>query len=177
MSAPPVLSATENLNNINFSSEELVKNQALLQENRTLKAMHMPQGKAKAVAPEQVEDDDDESILDAKDIKRLQRDGWSLIIFCYLWWDKLPIFGFNRSQCQEELDLLRTKLAKWYTLPKEAQAAIDHFTMKKRQAESRLDLLRVVKALYQEVPEKYHDLIKSDYTHLTMVMKDAASSL
>ncbi|KAK0496570.1 hypothetical protein EDD18DRAFT_1105676 [Armillaria luteobubalina] len=127
----------------------------------------MPQGKAKAVAPEQVEDDDDESILDAKDIKRLQRDGQSLIIFCYLWWDKLPVFGFDRSQCQEELDLLHAKLAEWYTLPKEAQATIDHFTMKKRQAET----------LYQEVPEKYHDLIKPDYTHLTMVMKDAASSL
>ncbi|KAK0484991.1 hypothetical protein IW261DRAFT_1416875 [Armillaria novae-zelandiae] len=176
MSAPPVLSATENLNNINFSSEELVEamknlqlqNQALLQENRTLKAMHMPQGKAKAVALEQVADDDNESILDAKDIKRLQRDGRSLVIFCYLWWDKLPIFGFDRSQCQEELDLLRAKLAEWYALPKEAQAAIDNFTVKKRQAESRLDLLRVVEALYQEVPKKYHDLIKSDYTHLTM---------
>ncbi|KAK0492848.1 hypothetical protein EDD18DRAFT_1108460 [Armillaria luteobubalina] len=137
----------------------------------------MPQGKAKAVALEQIEDDDNESILDTKDVKRLQRDGWSLIIFCYLWWDKLPIFGFNRSQCQEELDLLHAKLAKWYALPKETQAAIDNFTVKKRQAESRLDLLHIVKALYQEVPEKYHDLIKSDYAHLTMVMKDAASSL
>ncbi|KAK0486445.1 hypothetical protein IW261DRAFT_1416225 [Armillaria novae-zelandiae] len=177
MSAPPVLSAAKNLNNINFSSEELVENQALLQENRTLKVTHMPQGKAKAVAPKQVADDDNESILDAKDVKRLQRDGRSLVIFCYLWWDKLPVFGFDRSQCQEELDLLRAKLAKWYALPKEAQAAINNFTVKKRQAESRLDLLRVVEALYQEVPEKYHDLIKSDYTHLTMAMKDAASSL
>ncbi|KAK0497933.1 hypothetical protein EDD18DRAFT_1104434 [Armillaria luteobubalina] len=185
MSAPPVLSAAENLNSSNFSSEELVEamknlqlqNQALLQENRTLKATHMPQGKAKEVAPEQVTDDDNESILNAKDVKRLQRDGWSLIIFCYLWWDKLPIFGFDRTQCQEELDLLHTKLAEWYALPKEAQAAIDNFTVKKRQAESRLDLLCIVEALYQEVPEKYHDLIKSDYTHLTMVMKDAASSL
>ncbi|KAK0493667.1 hypothetical protein EDD18DRAFT_1356656 [Armillaria luteobubalina] len=137
----------------------------------------MPQGKAKAVAPEQVEDDDDESILDAKDIKRLQRDERSLVIFCYLWWDKLPIFGFDRSQCQEELDLLHAKLAEWYALLKEAQATINNFTMKKRQAESRLDLLCIVEALYQEVPEKYHDLIKSDYTHLTTVMKDAASSL
>ncbi|KAK0492431.1 hypothetical protein EDD18DRAFT_1357687 [Armillaria luteobubalina] len=185
MSAPPVLSAAENLNSSNFSSEELVEamknlqlqNQALLQENRTLKATHMPQGKAKAVAPEQVTDDDDESILNAKDVKRLQRDGRSLVIFCYLWWDKLPVFGFDRTQCQEELDLLCAKLAEWYALLKEAQAAIDNFTVKKRQAESRLDLLRVVEALYQEVPEKYHDLIKSDYTHLTMVMKDAASSL
>ncbi|KAK0501934.1 hypothetical protein EDD18DRAFT_1100437 [Armillaria luteobubalina] len=182
MSAPPVLSAAENLNSSNFSSEELVENlqlqnQALLEENRTLKATHMPQGKAKAVAPEQVTDDDDESILDTKDVKRLQRDGRSLVIFCYLWWDKLPVFGFDRTQCQEELDLLRAKLAEWYALPKEAQAAIDNFTVKKRQAESRLDLLHIVEALYQEVPEKYHDLIKSDYTHLTMVMKDAASSL
>ncbi|KAK0494334.1 hypothetical protein EDD18DRAFT_1107359 [Armillaria luteobubalina] len=173
MSAPPVLSAAKNLNSSNFSSEELVKamknlqlqNQALLQENRTLKVMHMPQGKAKAVALEQVMDDDNESILDTKDVKRLQRDGRSLIIFCYLWWDKLPIFGFNRTQCQEELDLLHAKLAEWYTLLKEAQAAIDNFTVKKRKDKQK------------EVPEKYHDLIKSDYTHLTMVMKDAASSL
>ncbi|KAK0475604.1 hypothetical protein EDD18DRAFT_1367007 [Armillaria luteobubalina] len=167
MSVPPVVPATPNLNTI--PSDELVEtlknlqlqNQALLQENRTLKAMHVPQRKTKAAVLEEAPDSDGEGILNSKDIQRLQWAGWSLVVFCYVWWDRLAVFGHNRDQCKEELDLLRAQLSEWNALSKEQQ----------------VNFLRVVEALYEEVPEIYHDLIKSDYEELTSVMKTGASRI
>ncbi|KAK0461491.1 hypothetical protein IW261DRAFT_1428528 [Armillaria novae-zelandiae] len=173
MSVPPVAPATSNLNTI--PSDELaevlknlqLQNQALLQENRTLKATHVPQRKTKAAVLEEAPDSDGEGILKSKDIQRLQWAGQSLVVFCYVWWDRLAVFGHNRSQCKEELVLLRAQLSEWNALSKEQQSRIEDFKKKKVQTESRVHSLRVIEALYEEVPEIYHDLIKGDYEELT----------
>ncbi|KAK0471835.1 hypothetical protein IW261DRAFT_1571497 [Armillaria novae-zelandiae] len=183
MSVPPVVPATSNLDTI--PSDELaealknlqLQNQALLQENRTLKATHIPQHKTKAAVLEEAPDSDGEGILKSKDIQRLQWAGQSLVIFCYVWWDRLAVFGHNRAQCKEELDLLHAQLSEWNALSKEQQSRIEDFKKKKVQTESRVHFLRIVKALYEEVPEIYHDLIKGDYEELTSVMKIGASRI
>ncbi|KAK0207408.1 hypothetical protein IW262DRAFT_1469506 [Armillaria fumosa] len=175
MSVPSVVPAP-NLNTI--PSAELaealknlqLQNQALLQENRTLKAMHIPQHKTKAAALEEALDSDGESILNSKDIQKLQWAGGSLVVFCFIWWDRLAVFGHNRGQCKEELDLLRAQLLEWNALLKEQQSVIEDYKKKKMQTENRVNFLRIVKALYQEVPEIYHDLIKSDYEELTLAV-------
>ncbi|KAK0482792.1 hypothetical protein IW261DRAFT_1418319 [Armillaria novae-zelandiae] len=166
MSVPPVVPATSNLNTI--PSDELVEalknlqlqNQALLQENRTLKATHVPQHKTKAAVLEEAPDSNSEGILKSKDIQRLQWAGQSLIVFCYVWWDRLAVFGHNRGQCKEELDLLHAQLSEWNALSKEQQSRIEDFKKKKVQTDTRVHFLRIIEALYEEVPEIYHDLIK-----------------
>ncbi|KAK0464021.1 hypothetical protein IW261DRAFT_1575531 [Armillaria novae-zelandiae] len=170
MSIPPVAPATLNLNTI--PSDELVE--ALLQENRTLKVTHIPQHKTKAAVLEETPDSDGEGILKSKDIQRLQWAGQSLVVFCYVWWDRLTVFGHNRSQCKEELVLLRAQLSKWNALSKEQQSRIEDFKKKEVQTESRVHFLHIVEALYEEVPEIYHDLINGDYEELTSAMKISA---
>ncbi|KAK0493987.1 hypothetical protein EDD18DRAFT_1107498 [Armillaria luteobubalina] len=143
MSVPPVVPATLNLNTI--PSDELaetlknlqLQNQALLQENRTLKATHVPQCKTKTVVLEEAPDSDGEGILNSKDIQRLQWAGPSLVVFCYVWWDRLAVFGHNRDQCKEELDLLRAQLSEWNALSKEQQSRIEDYKKKKMMTESR----------------------------------------
>ncbi|KAK0504975.1 hypothetical protein EDD18DRAFT_1098406 [Armillaria luteobubalina] len=182
MSVPPVVPATLNLNTI--PSDELaetlknlqLQNQALLQENRTLKATHVPQHKTKTVVLEEAPDSDGEGILNSKDIQRLQWAGRSLVVFCYVWWDRLAVFGHNRDQCKEELDLLRAQLSEWNALSKEQQSRIEDYKKKKMMTESRVNFLRVVEALYEEVPEIYHDLIKTQRLSLAQ-MKTGASRI
>ncbi|KAK0461477.1 hypothetical protein IW261DRAFT_1428573 [Armillaria novae-zelandiae] len=147
MSVPPVVPATLNLDTI--PSDELVER------------------KTKAAVLEEAPDSDGEGILKSKDIQRLQWVGQSLVVFCYVWWDRLAIFGHNRAQCKEELDLLHAQLSEWNALSKEQQSRIEDFKKKKVQTESRVHFLHIVEALYKEVPEIYHDLIKGDYEELT----------
>ncbi|KAK0494265.1 hypothetical protein EDD18DRAFT_1107294 [Armillaria luteobubalina] len=182
MSVPPVVPATLNLNTI--PSDELaetlknlqLQNQALLQENRTLKVTHVPQHKTKAAVLEEAPDSDGEGILNSKDIQRLQWVGRSLVIFSYVWWDRLAVFGHNRDQCKEELDLLHAQLSEWNALSKEQQSQIEDYKKKKMMTESRVNFLRVVEALYEEVPEIYHDLIKMQRLSLAQ-MKTGTSRI
>ncbi|KAK0467504.1 hypothetical protein IW261DRAFT_1426524 [Armillaria novae-zelandiae] len=148
MSVPPVVPATSNLNTI--PSDELAEH------------------KTKAAVLEEAPDSNSEGILKSKDIQRLQWVGQSLVVFCYVWWDRLAIFGHNRAQCKEELDLLCAQLSEWNALLKEQQFRIKDFKKKKVQTESRVHFLCIVEALYEEVQEIYHDLIKGDYEELTL---------
>ncbi|KAK0216358.1 hypothetical protein IW262DRAFT_1464894 [Armillaria fumosa] len=136
----------------------------------TIPSAELAEHKTKAAALEEAPDSDGESILNSKDIQKLQWAGESLVIFCFVWWDRLAVFGHNRGQCKEELDLLRAQLSEWNALSKEQQSIIEDYKKKKMQTESRVNFLHIVEALYQEVPEIYHDLIKSDYEELTLVI-------
>ncbi|KAK0493758.1 hypothetical protein EDD18DRAFT_1107746 [Armillaria luteobubalina] len=130
MSVHPVVPATSNLNTI--LSDELGEH------------------KTKAAVLEEAPDSDGEGILKSKNIQRLQWVEQSLAIFCYVWWDRLAVFGHNRGQCKEELDLLCAQLSEWNALSKEQQSQIEDFKKKKVQTESRVHFLHIVKALYKE---------------------------
>ncbi|PBK68552.1 hypothetical protein ARMSODRAFT_975947 [Armillaria solidipes] len=170
-----------------------LKNQALAMENRSLKVTQTAPARSKPASqgpnpstpsvqggssPTASDAEDEKSLLSVEDIKKLQHCAKSLTVFCNLFWEKKHVFGYSQEKAAEELARVHEELDRLNQMDdkKREDMGLTAFKSRKCQAEGRISLLRIVEALYECVPAKFHEMLEYDYQDIRDTMKAAAKS-
>ncbi|PBK81630.1 hypothetical protein ARMGADRAFT_1039209 [Armillaria gallica] len=150
-----------------------LQNQALSQELHKLKVSSTPLPSSDSasgqVAEKPVKKNTTglEGLLLPAEIKDMQSKARAFVVTCNIWWDRFDPFRHPRVESAKKLVCYHKEL-------KELN--------KKVGLERQISILRVVEALYDVIPEQFHDMAESGYpkfvkTLMQTQMTDAATGL
>ncbi len=147
-----------------------LQNQALSQELRELKVSSTPlpsSDSASGPAAEKTVKKNTtglEGLLSSAEIKDVQSKARALVVTCNIWWDRFDPFGHPRVESAKKLVCYRKKLEELNKVSTHEQELITDFSTKKVGVERQISILRVVEALYDAIPEQFHNMVESGDT-------------
>ncbi|KAK0184645.1 hypothetical protein F5146DRAFT_1006373 [Armillaria mellea] len=120
-----------------------------------------------------------QSLLSSDDARELRSYAKQLVALVHLFWEKKEVFGIKRMAALLELESCVTQLAQLIDEQEKLKLINQHvedFGGWRKLLETRITLLRVVKGVFEILPERFHSMAENNYRDFVDLMEKGGSN-